>query len=97
MIITLDLCLRFGDNEIISSLNLHIEKGEFVFICGQAGSGKTSLLRVFALQETPSGGRVVVDGSAPTHTPAPPKSNHVMNGVVRDRIADGWAPFRPAG
>ena len=61
MIITLDLCLRFGDNEIISSLNLHIEKGEFVFICGQAGSGKTSLLRILALQKTPSGVRVVVD------------------------------------
>ena len=62
MIITLDLCLRRGEHEIIDELNLHIEKGEFVFICGQAGSGKTSLLRLFALQKMPAGGRVIVDG-----------------------------------
>lgn len=62
MIITLDLCLRRGDNQIIDGLNLHIEKGEFVFICGQAGSGKTSLLRLFALMELPAAGRVIVNG-----------------------------------
>ncbi len=62
MIITLDLCLRHGSHEIIDGLNLHIDKGEFVFICGQAGSGKTSLLRILALQESPAGGRVMVDG-----------------------------------
>ncbi|UCD56996.1 MAG: ATP-binding cassette domain-containing protein [Candidatus Hydrogenedentota bacterium] len=62
MIITLDLCLRHGDHEIIDGLNLHVEKGEFVFICGQAGSGKTSLLRILALQQMPAGGRVIVEG-----------------------------------
>lgn len=41
---------------------MHIEKGEFVFICGQAGSGKTTLLRMLALQQMPTGGRVIVDG-----------------------------------
>ncbi len=62
MIITLDLCLRRGDNQLIEGLNLHIEKGEFVFICGQAGSGKTSLLRLIALQNRPAAGRIIVDG-----------------------------------
>lgn len=62
MIITLDLCLRRGDNRLIEGLNLHIEKGEFVFICGQAGSGKTSLLKLFALQDRPAAGRIIVDG-----------------------------------
>ena len=62
MIITLDLCLRRGSNEIIDGLNLHIEKGEFVFICGQAGSGKTSLLRLLALRAMPVSGRIIVDG-----------------------------------
>ena len=62
MIITLDLSLRRGNNQIIDGLNMHIEKGEFVFICGQAGSGKTSLLRLFALQDLPAAGRVIIDG-----------------------------------
>ena len=62
MIITLDLRLQHGAHEIIDGLNLHIEKGEFVFICGQGGSGKTSLLRILALQQEPAGGRVIVEG-----------------------------------
>ena len=62
MIITLDLRLQHGAHEIIDGLNLHIEKGEFVFICGQGGSGKTSLLRILALQEAPAGGCVIVEG-----------------------------------
>ncbi|RJP23753.1 MAG: ATP-binding cassette domain-containing protein [Candidatus Abyssobacteria bacterium SURF_5] len=63
MIITLDLCLRCGGFSIISGLNLHIEKGEFIFICGQAGAGKSSLMRVLALQELPAEGRVLIDGT----------------------------------
>ncbi len=96
MIITLDLCLRFGDNEIISSLNLHIEKGEFVFICGQAGSGKTSLLRVLALQETPSGGRVVVDGRDITQIPRReyPQYRRSLGVVFKD---DELLPHRTLG
>jgi len=62
VIITLDLCLRQGAHEIIDGLNLHIERGEFVFICGQAASGKTTLLRILALQQKPAGGRVIVEG-----------------------------------
>ncbi len=62
MIITLDLSLRQGSHQIIDGLNLHIERGDFVFVCGQAGSGKTSLLRILALQEAPAGGSVIVDG-----------------------------------
>ncbi|GAB4344295.1 MAG: hypothetical protein Kow0099_23620 [Candidatus Abyssubacteria bacterium] len=62
MIIALDLCLQRGSHQIIDGLNLHIERGDFVFVCGQAGSGKTSLLRIIALQETPAAGRLLVDG-----------------------------------
>jgi ABC-type ATPase involved in cell division len=62
MIITLDLCLRRGGISVIDGLNMHIEQGEFAFICGQAGAGKTSLLRVFALQMVPTEGRVIIDG-----------------------------------
>lgn len=62
MIITLDLCLRYGTYEIIDGLNVHIERGEFVFICGQAASGKTTLLQILAMRQKPAGGRVIVEG-----------------------------------
>jgi len=96
VIITLDLCVRLGDNEIINGLNLHIEKGEFVFICGQAGSGKTSLLRVLALQETPSGGRVVVGGRDIARIPRReyPQYRRSLGVVFKD---DDLLPHRTLG
>ena len=31
---------------VLSSVNLHIDKGDFVWLIGQTGSGKSSLLKV---------------------------------------------------
>ena len=31
---------------VLSNVNLHIDKGEFVFLIGQTGSGKSSLLKI---------------------------------------------------
>ena len=33
-----------GDNLILSNLNFEIRKGEFVYLIGKVGSGKTSLI-----------------------------------------------------
>lgn len=38
----------FGENAIISGLDLEIVKGEFVLLLGRSGSGKTTLLRTLA-------------------------------------------------
>jgi cell division transport system ATP-binding protein len=39
-----------------------IEKGEFVFFIGPTGSGKTTIIRLLLREETPTSGRVVVNG-----------------------------------
>ncbi len=45
-----------GSNvKAISDINLHINKGEFVTICGQSGCGKTTLLRQMKPALTPKG------------------------------------------
>jgi cell division transport system ATP-binding protein len=46
----------------LDGINLSIEQGEFVFLVGQSGSGKSSLLRLLLKEEKPSAGTVTVDG-----------------------------------
>ncbi len=45
----------------VSNLNLHIEKGEFVFIVGSSGSGKSTLIKMLLKELDPTGGDIVIN------------------------------------
>ncbi len=46
----------------LDSITLNIEQGDFVFLVGASGSGKSSLLRLLLKEETATSGIVTVDG-----------------------------------
>ena len=46
----------------VKNANLHIDKGEFVFIVGNSGSGKSTLIKVLMKELDASSGTVMVDG-----------------------------------
>ena len=46
----------------LQNINLTIGKGEFVFLIGATGAGKTSLIKLLLREETADRGRVMVDG-----------------------------------
>ena len=46
----------------LQNINLTIDKGEFVFLIGATGAGKTSLIKLLLREETADRGRVMVDG-----------------------------------
>src|SRR5690349_2702150 len=57
--------MRYGTgSEVLSDLHLRLQQGSFHFLVGPSGSGKSSLLRVLALVESVSRGRVSLFGRA---------------------------------
>jgi putative ABC transport system ATP-binding protein/lipoprotein-releasing system ATP-binding protein len=46
---------------VLQDVNLSIEKGEKIFLCGPSGAGKTTLLYTLAGLETPQAGKVFID------------------------------------
>jgi len=61
---------RFGAVAAVETLTLDIMHGEFFALLGPSGCGKTTLLRMIAGFETPSEGRILLDGD--DIVPVPP-------------------------
>ena len=50
------------DVQALDDVSVQVNKGEFVFIVGQSGSGKSTFLRLLTKEERPSTGRIWVAG-----------------------------------
>jgi spermidine/putrescine transport system ATP-binding protein len=60
---------RFGKVAAVDNVSLTINEGEFFSLLGPSGCGKTTLLRMLAGFETPTEGRILIDGQDVSTTP----------------------------
>ncbi|OGC45990.1 macrolide ABC transporter ATP-binding protein [candidate division WWE3 bacterium RBG_19FT_COMBO_34_6] len=54
-----------GEQKIyaLKNVSLKIEKGEFIVIIGKSGSGKSTLMHILGLLDTPSSGKLIINGT----------------------------------
>lgn len=50
------------ENVALEDINIHIEEGEFVFILGHSGAGKSTFLKLIQMEEKPTKGKVFING-----------------------------------
>ena len=57
----------YGEFHVLRDINLTIEKGERVVVCGPSGSGKSTMIRCINRLEEHQKGQIIVDGIELTH------------------------------
>lgn len=57
-----NLTKKYNALLVLDSISINFKRGEVVAIIGPSGSGKSTFLRCLNLLETPTSGRVVIDG-----------------------------------
>ncbi len=63
MIYMEDVCFGYDPyNDVLRDINLKVKKGEFFFIIGRSGSGKSSFFKLLSLEYRPSSGKLIVNG-----------------------------------
>jgi cell division transport system ATP-binding protein len=58
-----NVCKRYDDQvSVLEQVNLHLQKGEFLYVLGGTGAGKSTLLRLLATEDSPTVGAVELFG-----------------------------------
>jgi arginine/ornithine transport system ATP-binding protein len=72
-----DLHKSFGAVEVLRGVSLTAHQGDVISIIGASGSGKSTLLRCINLLETPTSGKVSVEGETIAMKPGRPGSDAI--------------------
>jgi ABC-type polar amino acid transport system ATPase subunit len=68
IIILQDVCKSFGDFQALRNINLNVNKGERIVVCGPSGSGKSTMIRCINRLEKHDSGKIFVSGRELTNT-----------------------------
>jgi len=85
-----NLSMRFEDKMIFSNANLHIRKGEKVFLLGPNGCGKTTLIKIIMGMYAPTAGEYKLGANIETGYYDQIQENLNMDNTVFDEVYDEY-------
>lgn len=53
---------KFGSTTALEDISFEVDKGEFVFLTGRSGAGKTTLVRLLLREISPTSGTITIEG-----------------------------------
>jgi simple sugar transport system ATP-binding protein len=83
--------MSFGSNEVLSKIDLNLEKGRITALIGANGAGKSTLIKILAGVHQPTAGNILIDGS-PVQMNNPITARHMGIETVHQRIDEGVVP-----
>jgi ATP-binding cassette subfamily C protein CydD len=83
----------YGKRQVLTGINLHIAAGEKIALVGESGAGKTTLLNLLLGFESPTEGRVLLNGQTVNRECASEviawvgQNAYIFHGSIKDNIA----------
>ena len=71
----------YGDLKALDTVNIHVDKGEWVAIMGPSGSGKSTMMNIIGCMDKPTAGEVLLDG-----VDISKESSKALTDIRRDKI-----------
>lgn len=88
MIVFNKVCKNYGENVGLADATVHIERGDFVFLVGPSGAGKTTFIRLILKEIEADSGSILVDGEDIT------RMTHRQIPALRQKIGMVFQDFR---
>jgi cell division ATP-binding protein FtsE len=57
-----EVCKEYKNGiKVLDNVNFKIENGEFIFVIGKSGAGKSTMIKLLTCEERPTSGKVLID------------------------------------